>query len=115
MKHGFTLIELLVVMAIIAILAALLIPVVEKAEGAAKKADCINNVGQINKAVLMYADDHADAVRGLTNGDAVYFTYKDSLGPYLSRSGAGTNDALFVCPMDDFNCDDPKIKALFVF
>jgi prepilin-type N-terminal cleavage/methylation domain-containing protein len=112
MKRGFTLIELLVVMAIIAILAAVLIPVVEKAQGAAKKANCINNLGQINKAVLMYADDHADAIRGVTNGDEIYFTYKDSLGPYLSRSGASTNDALFTCPADDFNCDDPKIQAV---
>src|ERR1700722_16861087 len=115
MKRGFTLIELLVVMAIIAILAALLVPVVEKAEGAAKKADCINNLGQINKALLMYADDHADAIRGLTNGDQVYFTYKTSIGPYLSKSGVSTNEALFDCPADNFNCDDPKIKAMLPF
>ncbi len=115
MKRAFTLVELLIVMAIIAILAALLIPVVEKAEGAAKKANCINNVAQINKALLMYADDHADAVRGLTNGDAIYFTYKDSLGPYLSRAGVNTNNPVFVCPADDFDCSDPKIKALLPF
>jgi len=115
MKRAFTLVELLVVIAIIAILAALLVPVISVAMGAAKRSDCINNVAQINHALLMYADDHADAVRGLTNGDQIYFTYKNSMGPYLSRSGANTNDALFTCPADDFNCNDPKIQDLFLF
>lgn len=115
MKRAFTLVELLVVIAIIAILAALLFPVINKAEGMARRTTCINNLAQINHALLMYADEHADAVRGLTNGDKVYFTYKDSMGPYLSRSGADTNDAVFACPSDDFNCGDPKIQALLPF
>jgi prepilin-type N-terminal cleavage/methylation domain-containing protein len=114
-KRAFTLVELLVVIAIIAILAAVLFPVINKAEGAAKRTTCINNAAQINHALLMYADEHADAVRGLTNGDKIYFTYKDSMGPYLSRSGAETNDTLFVCPADDFNCNDQKIKDFFLF
>jgi prepilin-type N-terminal cleavage/methylation domain-containing protein len=113
MKRAFSLVELLIVIAVIAILAALLVPVINKAKDVAKRANCVNNVAQINHALLMYADDHADAVRGLTNGDKVYFTYKDSLGPYLSHAGAYTNNALFTCPADNFNCDDPNIKALF--
>jgi prepilin-type N-terminal cleavage/methylation domain-containing protein len=115
MKKGFTLVELLVVIAVIAILAALLFPAVNKTEGAAKRATCLNNVLQINHALLMYADDHADVIRGLTNNDPIYFTYKDSMGPYLSRTGADTNDTLFACPSDNFNCDDQKIKDLFLF
>ena len=115
MKSAFTLVELLVVIAIIAILAAILFPVINKAEGAAKKTACINNLAQINKALLMYADEHADAVSGLTNGDKIYFTYKNSMGQYLSRSGADTNDTVFACPADDFNCSDPKIQALLPF
>jgi prepilin-type N-terminal cleavage/methylation domain-containing protein len=114
MKKGFTLIELLVVIAIIAILAALLMPVFDKAREAARKADCLNNLAQINHALLMYADDHANVLQG-TNGEQIYFTYKDSLGPYLSRTGADTNDALFTCPSDNFNCDDPVITNLFPF
>jgi prepilin-type N-terminal cleavage/methylation domain-containing protein len=115
MKRAFTVIELLVVFAIIVILAALLFPVINKAEGTARKTRCIYNVAQINHALLIYADDHADAILGLTNGDSIYFTYKDSLGPYLSRAGANTNDVLFACPADDFNCDDTNIKAFFIF
>jgi prepilin-type N-terminal cleavage/methylation domain-containing protein len=113
MKCAFTLIELLVVIAIIAILAALLLPVLGKAKGAAKKTACINNLGQINLALRMYVDDHGDAFRVLTNDEPVYFTFKDSIQPYLTRTGANTNDQLFICPSDDFNCDDQTIKDLF--
>jgi prepilin-type N-terminal cleavage/methylation domain-containing protein len=115
MKRAFTLIELLVVIAIIAILAALVFPAFITPIDAAKRTACMNDVLQINHALLMYADEHADAVRGLTNGDRIYFTFKDSVGPYLSRAGANTNDALFACPADDFNCNDPVIKNLLPF
>ncbi|HXB58407.1 MAG TPA: type II secretion system protein [Candidatus Acidoferrales bacterium] len=115
MKKGFTLIELLVVMAVIAILAALLMPAFSRAEEAARKGDCLNNEQQINRALFMYADDHADLIRGLTNNDPIYFTYKNSMGAYLSQTGADTNDALFACPSDNFNCSDPKIQDLFLF
>ena len=115
MKRAFTLVELLMVIAVIAILAALLMPVFDQAKGAAKRSNCVNNLSQINKALLMYADDHADTMRSLTRGERIYFTYKNSLGPYLSRAGTDTNDALFTCPADDFNCNDPKIQTLFLF
>jgi len=57
-QRGFTLIELLVVIAIIAILAGILFPVFAKAREKAEQTDCISNVNQISKAVLMYAMDY---------------------------------------------------------
>ena len=99
---AFTLIELLVVIAIIAVLVALLLPVLSKARGAVRKTVCINNARQINLAMRMYADDHADAIHATTNKEAIYFTYKESIQPYLSRNGSPTNDPVFVCPADDF-------------
>lgn len=56
-KRGFTLIELLVVIAIIAILAAILFPVFAQARERGRTASCLSNVGQIAKAIRMYADD----------------------------------------------------------
>ncbi|HEU5396161.1 MAG TPA: prepilin-type N-terminal cleavage/methylation domain-containing protein, partial [Verrucomicrobiae bacterium] len=59
-RGAFTLVELLVVIAVIAILAALLLPVLARAKATAWKAGCINNQRQLVIASFVYATDHAD-------------------------------------------------------
>lgn len=53
-KVGFTLIELLVVMAIVSILAAMILPVIQTAKEKARGAKCISNLRQIGHAIYGY-------------------------------------------------------------
>jgi prepilin-type N-terminal cleavage/methylation domain-containing protein len=84
LKTGFTLVELLVVIAIIGVLMGLLLPAVQMAREAARRASCQNNVRQLGLAVMNYESAKQKFPPGYTQ------TRKNAAGVvYTSGSTSG--------------------------
>ncbi len=112
--RGFTLLELLVVSAIIAVLAALLLPALSAARESARRAYCANNLRQLYLANAAYAADHGRYVAAAPDifssnrqrwhgtresGNKPFEGAKSPLAPYL-----GSGQAIRRCPsFRDYN------------
>ena len=70
-RAAFTLVELLIVIGILAILAAILLPVLTRAKSAAQATLCINNTKQLTLAWLIYTGDHEDRLPYNLGGNAL--------------------------------------------
>jgi len=110
-RKGFTLIELLVVIAIIAVLAALLIPALERARDSARTIGCSSRMRQIYLIVGEYLNDHNEYWPVDKCWGPWALQFRVQMYPYLPRGlrneGHGNYDTnasqyIFVCPATEY-------------
>lgn len=101
-RPGFTLIELLVSISVIALLIAILLPVLGQARFAAQSVQCLNQLRQLGLAGQMYAHDHRDALPSMI-GPSRWYHPPDpgNVIQYLGLQDPGTTminvDSVLTC------------------
>lgn len=81
--RGFTLIELLVVLAIMAVLVALLFPVIDGQRRAALRTQCVSNLRQLGVAIALYQGENGGKFPAPFHAE-FRFTRADQNGPGLA-------------------------------
>jgi type II secretory pathway pseudopilin PulG len=108
-RAGFTQTDLLVTLAVLAGLTVLVVIPWQRSQGGARLAVCLNNLKQVNQAVLAFANDHSQTLPGpLADQGELQWWYKEQVKGYAGLKGpSSANDAVFACP-EDRGYSDPR-------
>ena len=109
-NKGFTLIELLVVIAIIALLMAILVPVLRSAREQGHRVVCLSNLRQLTLAWIVYATEHNDQI---VLGSA--FTEKGGWGNDYTDYAGWVGRAFLLPESRDALIENPKKGALWPY
>ena len=82
-SRAFTLIELLVVISIVAVLIALLLPVLGQSRQSAQRVACLSNVRQLETAHWAYMVDHKGRFIGTSHGQSWIVVLREQYDPNL--------------------------------
>ncbi len=85
-RRAFTLVELLVVISIIGVLIALMLPAVQMAREAARRAQCSSNIHNIGLALHNFADAHRSLPPGSEGLYGTEHAWSSAILPYLEHS-----------------------------
>jgi len=100
---AFTLSDLLVFVAIISALSAVVVPSVFSVRGRTRLSQCSANLGQVSRAILMYADENQKTfpIQNPSPPTGVWWWYKEQVKRYAGLQGKSSpDDKRFACPSD---------------
>lgn len=100
---------MLVVIAIIAILAALLLPVLSRAKERARRTSCLNNLHQVGLGVSMYADDNKDRLPTAFRTASAFTTYWVKYG-FVYRNLGLLYDGKYLDAPHTFYCLSRQVR-----